>query len=120
MYRMLPQVWLPAPSWANHNAIFSAVGLEVGAYAYYDKATCGFDFEGAKADIKVSMNKQGLGVFERVLQLSGMLFSMRSNPDSLNHEHILLTLIKTCQLLSENSRGEHDPAARLRAQPDGR
>ena len=24
------------------------------AHAYYDKATCGFDFEGAKADIKVS------------------------------------------------------------------
>jgi len=46
------KVWLPAPSWANHNAIFSAVGLEVGAYGYYDKATCGFDFEGAKADIK--------------------------------------------------------------------
>ena len=57
----LLQVWLPAPSWANHNAIFSAVGLEVGAYSYYDKATCGFDFEGAKADIKVSMNKMGCG-----------------------------------------------------------
>ena len=52
--RLPPQVWLPSPSWANHNAIFSAVGMEVGAYAYYDKATCGFDFEGAKADIKVS------------------------------------------------------------------
>ena len=50
----LVKVWLPSPSWANHNAIFSAVGMEVGAYAYYDKATCGFDFEGAKADIKVS------------------------------------------------------------------
>ena len=46
---------MPSPSWANHNAIFSAVGMEVGAYAYYVKATCGFDFEGAKADIKVSV-----------------------------------------------------------------
>ena len=55
------QVWLPAPSWANHNAIFSSVGLEVGAYAYYDKSTCGFDFEGAKADIKVS-NQYGQNV----------------------------------------------------------
>ena len=47
------KIYLPAPSWANHNAIFSNVGLEVGAYRYYDKATCGFDFEGAKEDIKV-------------------------------------------------------------------
>ena len=54
------QVWLPSPSWANHNAIFSSVGMEVGAYAYYDKATCGFDFEGAKADIKVSMKENGV------------------------------------------------------------
>ena len=51
-------MWLPAPSWANHNAIFSAVGLEVGAYGYYDKDTCGFDFEGAKADIKVRQYTQ--------------------------------------------------------------
>ena len=65
--------------------------MEVGAYAYYDKATCGFDFEGAKADIKVSEILRPFKSF---------------------------SVIAICDI-AENSRGEHNPAARLRAQPDG-
>jgi len=35
--------WLSNPTWANHNAIFSAAGLAAADYAYYDAATQGLD-----------------------------------------------------------------------------
>ena len=47
------QVYLPKPSWGNHNPIFGHAGMEVSGYRYYDPATCGFDFNGACEDIKV-------------------------------------------------------------------
>jgi len=46
------QVYLPKPSWGNHTPIFKHAGVEVGGYSYYDAKTCGFDFNGAVADIK--------------------------------------------------------------------
>jgi len=45
-------VYLPKPSWGNHTPIVKHAGMEVGAYSYYDPATCGLDFAGAVADIK--------------------------------------------------------------------
>ncbi|RKP02553.1 hypothetical protein CXG81DRAFT_10659 [Caulochytrium protostelioides] len=45
------KIWMPTPTWGNHGAIFRDCGLETGSYAYYDKATCGLDFEGMKADL---------------------------------------------------------------------
>jgi len=30
-------VWLSDPTWANHNAIFSAAGLKMGSYPYFDR-----------------------------------------------------------------------------------
>lgn len=44
-------VYLPAPSWGNHNPIFKHSGLDVQTYKYYDPKTCGMDFKGAIADI---------------------------------------------------------------------
>jgi len=44
-------VWLPTPSWGNHTPIMKFSGLNVKQYKYYDPKTCGFDFEGALADI---------------------------------------------------------------------
>ncbi|MEE9382605.1 MAG: amino acid aminotransferase [Nannocystaceae bacterium] len=33
-----PTIWVPTPTWANHPAIFSAAGLPVKAYPYFDRA----------------------------------------------------------------------------------
>jgi aspartate aminotransferase len=44
-------VWLPTPSWGNHNPIFSDSGFNVKYYRYYKPETRGFDFEGCMEDI---------------------------------------------------------------------
>ncbi|XP_055542365.1 aspartate aminotransferase, mitochondrial [Wyeomyia smithii] len=44
-------IYLPTPSWGNHNPIFRHSGLNVKAYRYYDPSTCGFDFKGALEDL---------------------------------------------------------------------
>lgn len=47
-------IYIPTPSWANHNAVFSHSGLNVQKYRYYNKDTIGLDFEGMLADIKAA------------------------------------------------------------------
>lgn len=46
------KIFIPTPSWANHNAVFKDSGLTVEKYRYYNKDTIGLDFEGMVADIK--------------------------------------------------------------------
>ncbi|KAF2185256.1 hypothetical protein K469DRAFT_726804 [Zopfia rhizophila CBS 207.26] len=45
-------IYIPTPSWANHNAVFKDSGLKVEKYRYYNKDTIGLDFGGMVADIK--------------------------------------------------------------------
>ncbi|KAK8165476.1 mitochondrial aspartate aminotransferase-like protein [Phyllosticta citrichinensis] len=45
-------IYIPTPSWANHNAVFSDSGLKVEKYRYYNKDTIGLDFDGMIEDIK--------------------------------------------------------------------
>lgn len=45
-------IYIPTPSWANHNAVFKDSGLKVEKYRYYNKDTIGLDFEGMIEDIK--------------------------------------------------------------------
>ncbi|KAF2090042.1 mitochondrial aspartate aminotransferas-like protein [Saccharata proteae CBS 121410] len=45
-------IYIPTPSWANHNAVFKDSGLKVEKYRYYNKDTIGLDFEGMVEDIK--------------------------------------------------------------------
>ncbi|KGQ38911.1 amino acid aminotransferase [Gallibacterium genomosp. 1] len=45
-------VWISAPTWPNHNAIFKAVGMNICDYRYYDKVTHGLDWEGMIADLE--------------------------------------------------------------------
>ena len=45
------KVYLPCPTWGNHNAIFSEVGMEIVQYRWYKADTCSLDFEGLKEDI---------------------------------------------------------------------
>ncbi|ROW05105.1 hypothetical protein VSDG_00616 [Cytospora chrysosperma] len=42
-------VYLSNPTWANHNQIFTNVGLPIATYPYFDKQTKGLDIEGMKA-----------------------------------------------------------------------
>lgn len=44
-------IWVSDPTWANHNAIFEAAGLEVKTYRYFDRDTRGLDIDGMLADI---------------------------------------------------------------------
>lgn len=44
-------IYISDPTWANHNQIFSNVGLPIATYPYFDKATKGLDFAGMKAAI---------------------------------------------------------------------
>ena len=39
------RVWVSNPSWPNHKNVFTAAGLEVREYAYYDAATHDLDFD---------------------------------------------------------------------------
>ena len=47
-------IFIPTPSWANHNAVFKDSGLEVKKYRYYDQNTIGLDFDGMIADVKAA------------------------------------------------------------------
>ncbi len=45
-------LWVSDPTWANHKGIFSAAGLNIKTYPYYDEKTKGFDFEAMIAAIE--------------------------------------------------------------------
>jgi aspartate aminotransferase/aromatic-amino-acid transaminase len=46
------KVWLSSPTWANHNAVFSAAGFRLEKYAYYDAGNRQLDFEGMTTDLE--------------------------------------------------------------------
>lgn len=50
-YPNKPTVYFSNPTWANHNQIFSNVGLPIKTYPYFSKSTKGLDFEGMKKGI---------------------------------------------------------------------
>ncbi|KAI1373264.1 pyridoxal phosphate-dependent transferase [Hypoxylon crocopeplum] len=43
------KVYLSDPTWANHNQIFTNVGVPIAKYPYFSKETRGLDFEGMKS-----------------------------------------------------------------------
>jgi len=45
-------VWLPTPSWGNHNPIFTDSDFQVKSYRYYKPETRGFDFEACMEDLE--------------------------------------------------------------------
>jgi len=45
-------VYLPNPTWGNHNTIFQDSGFQCKTYRYYDDNTCGLDFKGFLEDVK--------------------------------------------------------------------
>jgi len=51
-------VFVPNPTWGNHNTIFKDAGFaNIKEYKYYDSKTCGLDFEGLKTDLKNAPNQ---------------------------------------------------------------
>lgn len=51
-YPHAKSIYIPTPSWANHNAVFKDCGLKVEKYRYYSQDTIGLDFDGMVEDIK--------------------------------------------------------------------
>ncbi|KAK8210153.1 Aspartate aminotransferase, cytoplasmic [Zalaria obscura] len=45
-------VYVSNPTWANHNQIFSNVGLPIAQYPYFSKETKGLDFAGMRSTIE--------------------------------------------------------------------
>ncbi|MGE0327828.1 MAG: amino acid aminotransferase [Polyangiaceae bacterium] len=56
------KVWLSDPTWANHNAIFKAAGLEVKSYRYYDAGRKGLNIEAMLEDLSKA-DEQDLVLF---------------------------------------------------------
>ncbi|WP_353613898.1 amino acid aminotransferase [Mangrovibacter phragmitis] len=48
----VPRIWVSNPSWPNHKSVFSAAGLEVREYQYYDAASHSLDFDGMVASLQ--------------------------------------------------------------------
>ena len=48
------KIFIPTPSWANHDAVFKDSGLQVEKYRYYDAKTIGLDLEGMVADLRAA------------------------------------------------------------------
>ncbi|CAN1120102.1 Aspartate aminotransferase, cytoplasmic [Linum perenne] len=44
-------IYIPTPTWGNHQKIFTLAGLSVKTYRYYDPTTKGLDFQGLLEDL---------------------------------------------------------------------
>lgn len=49
-----PIIFLPNPTWGNHNKIFPLGGVPQKPYRYYDPKTRGLDYEGMLEDLKAA------------------------------------------------------------------
>ncbi|UJF16982.1 aspartate/tyrosine/aromatic aminotransferase [Vibrio sp. SS-MA-C1-2] len=51
--RQLPsnKIWISNPTWANHRGVFSAAGLEIAEYRYYNAETKSMDFAAMLEDL---------------------------------------------------------------------
>lgn len=46
------RIWIPSPTWANHNAIFSAAGLPIESYRYLSADKTSLDFDALIEDLR--------------------------------------------------------------------
>lgn len=49
-----PKIWISNPTWANHNGVFTAAGLETAQYSYYNAETKDKDFASMVADLETT------------------------------------------------------------------
>jgi len=54
IHEMLPgaSVWLSNPTWANHPNVFSAAGVPIETYGYFDPQSMGLDYDSMVADLQ--------------------------------------------------------------------
>ncbi|MDA0147392.1 amino acid aminotransferase [Vibrio sp. LaRot3] len=46
------KIWISNPTWANHNGVFTAAGIETAQYSYYNAETKDKDFSAMLADLE--------------------------------------------------------------------
>ncbi|MCG9682553.1 aspartate/tyrosine/aromatic aminotransferase [Vibrio sp. Isolate23] len=46
------KIWISNPTWANHNSVFTAAGIETAQYSYYNAETKDKDFSAMLADLE--------------------------------------------------------------------
>ncbi len=46
------RIWVPTPTWENHNAVFSSEGLPIESYRYLAADRTSFDFDGMIDDLR--------------------------------------------------------------------
>ncbi|WP_261815333.1 amino acid aminotransferase [Vibrio gallicus] len=46
------KIWISNPTWANHKGVFTAAGIELAEYRYYDAQTKAKDFDAMLADLE--------------------------------------------------------------------
>lgn len=49
-----PKIWISNPTWANHNGVFTAAGLETAQYSYYNAEMKDKDFASMVADLETA------------------------------------------------------------------
>lgn len=49
-----PKIWISNPTWANHNGVFTAAGIETAQYGYYNAETKDKDFAAMVADLETA------------------------------------------------------------------
>ncbi|GBG89792.1 hypothetical protein CBR_g49643 [Chara braunii] len=49
-----PVIYVPVPTWGNHNKVFPKAGLKLLTYRYYDPATRGLNFAGMIDDLQAA------------------------------------------------------------------
>ncbi|KAL3491227.1 pyridoxal phosphate-dependent transferase [Aspergillus germanicus] len=56
-------VWIPDPTWANHQTIWDLCGVPIKTYPYYNNRLRKFDFEGALRTLEDLSNENDVVVF---------------------------------------------------------
>ena len=80
-------IYLPTPTWGNHNAIFKNAGVPIKQYRYINKQM-GLDFDGMIADLKVSPDPMPWlrdAVSQRILPADFILFRVLGCPGRQHH-----------------------------------
>jgi len=58
-----PVVWVPTPTWANHEPLIGSVGLSIQSYPYYNRETLGVDFDDMLAHLSANAKSGDVVVF---------------------------------------------------------
>ena len=56
----LKLIYIPSPTWANHNKIFPLAGIQIRNYRYYKPSTRGLDYEVRVSQIYLSHQAPGM------------------------------------------------------------